>query len=170
MPSQPAAPRPRAGDSLVPSSGMQTHDGATSQLLPSAHLDSPRVRPSADVRDRGPEPPTRSYQAPHSTHTTSTGFARKLGKLGIPVPSDDDESDSESVEANPPHTPTVARPRTVSRGGSSRGRKGASEPLPRTEGADEEREGSAWSETGFRDIVDDLTVQSASSFWTGPHE
>ncbi|KAK4700101.1 hypothetical protein P7C70_g6150, partial [Phenoliferia sp. Uapishka_3] len=105
-----------------------------------------------------------------SAHTTSTGIARRLGKLGIPVPSDDGiNSDSESLEANPPGTP--ATPHILGHEASpelsTEYRKARSEPLEvvpvdrETQmRSDSSRDGAAWSEHGFRDIVDDLTLQN----------
>ncbi|KPV76899.1 uncharacterized protein RHOBADRAFT_51883 [Rhodotorula graminis WP1] len=117
--------------------------------------------PPSQNSDLHQPPSTTSQQQPDSLST------RRLGALGIPLPSDSGSengdvspsstSSSGSLEANPPASPVVPvyheppEP-TYSRGGSTR-----SGPSTRSGTQDG---GAFVSEQSFRDIVDDLTLQN----------
>ncbi|GAA5841409.1 hypothetical protein JCM9279_000641 [Rhodotorula babjevae] len=112
-------------------------------------------------------PSTSSQPQVDSLPTSAVSSTRRLGALGIPLPSDSGSeggdvspsstSSSGSLEANPPASPIVPvnheppEP-TYSRGGSTR-----SGPSTRSGTQDG---GAFVSEQSFRDIVDDLTLQN----------
>ncbi|GAA5905964.1 hypothetical protein JCM8208_003387 [Rhodotorula glutinis] len=112
-------------------------------------------------------PSTSSQQQLDSLPASAVSSTRRLGALGIPLPSDSGSdngdvspsstSSSGSLEANPPASPVIPvhheppEP-TYSRGGSTR-----SGPSTRSGTQDG---GVFVSEQSFRDIVDDLTLQN----------